>query len=121
MFHDSRDGRLRLIQQMHECTGDFPQVVRRHVGRQADRDTGSSIEQQVGEPCGQHYGLVEHAVKIGNPVDRALPQFLQETLRVGGEARFGVAHGRKGLWIVSRTPVALTIDDRVAVGEILRH
>ena len=51
----------------------------------------------------------------------ALPQFRQQHIGVGREARLGIAHGGKGLGVVRRTPVTLAIHQRVAVAEVLGH
>ncbi len=75
VFHDLRDGRFRVVDQVHERTGDFVQVVRRHVGGQADRDTGCAVEQQVRQACRQYQRFIDRAVEIRHPADGAVAEF----------------------------------------------
>ncbi|MCY1452390.1 hypothetical protein D9M71_693050 [compost metagenome] len=43
------DRGLGLIEQAHASTGDFAQVMRRHIGSHAHGDTGGTVEQDVGQ------------------------------------------------------------------------
>src|SRR3569833_2355491 len=78
-------------------------------------------EAEIITPRGQHRGLVERAVEIGHPVDRALSQFIEQHLRVARETRLGVTHGREGFGVVGRAPVALPVDQRIAIRKRLGH
>ena len=106
---------------MNAGGGDFAQVVRRNVGRHADRDALGAVQQQVGQSRRQNHRLLQRAVEVGLPVDRAVRQLAQQHIGVPGELRLGVAHGRERLRIVLRAPVALPVHDRIAIGERLRH
>ena len=85
--------RFGRLQQAHCRRHHFPQVVRGHVGGHPHRNTGGAIEQHVGHLGGQYRGLLHGAVKIGHPVHCALGEFAQQHIGVGGQPRFGVAHG----------------------------
>jgi hypothetical protein len=113
--------RLGLLEQPHAGGGDFAQVVRRDVGGHADRDAGRAVEQHVRQPRRQQRGLVERAVEVGRPVHRAVAELREQHLRVARQLRLGVAHRRERLRVVRRAEVALSVDDRVAVRERLRH
>ena len=114
-------GRVRVVEQLYAGGGDLAQVVRRNVGRHADRDAGRAIEQQVRQPRRQPQRLLQGAVEIGAPVDRAVGEFVEQQVGVARQARLGVAHRRERLRVVGRAPVALAVDQRIAVGKILRH
>ncbi len=121
MLAELLDAGTRLVEQTHAGGGDFAQVVRRHVGGHAHGDAGGAVEQHVGQPRRQDRRLVQGAVEVRHPVHRALPQLGQQHLGIARQARLGVAHGGEGLGIVRRAPVALAVDQRVAVAERLGH
>ena len=118
---DLRRRRLRFLEQLYAGGGDFAEVVRRDVGRHADRDPGGAVQQQVRQSRRQQYRLLERAVEIRRPVDRAVAELAEQHLCVARELRLGVAHRRKRLGIVRRAEVALAVDERIAVGKRLRH
>src|SRR3546814_10537146 len=70
----------------------FAQVVRRDVGRHADRDAARAVDEQVGERRRQHLRLALAGVVIGLEIDRILVEIGQQRVRDLGKARFGVAH-----------------------------
>ncbi len=121
VFHQLIQPGAGVIQQAHAGGGNFPQVMRRNVGSHAHGNPGGAVEQQVGQTGGQHHRLIQGAVEVRLPVHRALPQLGQQHLAVAGQTGFGVAHGSKGFGIVRRAPVALPVDQRIAVGERLSH
>ena len=93
------------------------QVVRRDVGRHADRDAGRAIDQQIGNAGGKDFGLEFAFVVVGAEIDGFLVDVFEQR---GGDARepgFGVPHGR-GRIAIDRAEVALAIDQRIAHGEI---
>ena len=98
----------------------FAQVVRRHLGGDADADAGCAVEQQERQARRQHRGFLERAVVILAEIDRALVQFGQQQLRDRRQAHFGIAHRRRRI-AVQAAEVALPVDQRVAQREILRH
>ncbi|MNO72104.1 hypothetical protein D3C76_630390 [compost metagenome] len=115
------DGSLGLVQQAHAGTGHFTQVVRRHVGGHAHGDAGGAVEQDVGQARRQYCGLLQGAVEVRHPVHGALAHFVEQHFGVARQARLGVTHGSERLRIVRCTPVALAIDQGVAIAERLRH
>ena len=100
---------------------NLAQIVRRYVGSHTHSNPGRTVEQQVGDLCGKNNWLVDTAIEVGLPINRALSQLTEEHIRVFGEFRLGVSHGCEGLRVVCTTPVALTIDQGIAIGEVLRH
>ncbi len=112
---------LRRLEEPDAGAGHLAQVVRRNIGGHAHGDAGGAIEQYVGQACRQQAGLLQGAVEIGHPFHGALAQLTEKHPGIGGEARLGVAHGGERLGIVGGAPVALAVDERVAVGELLGH
>ncbi len=121
MLHQLVQPRPGIIQQAHAGGGHLAQVVRRNIRGHAHRDAGGAVEQQVRQPGRQYCRLLQGAVEVRLPVDRALPQFGQQYLAVASQPRLGIAHGGEGLGIIRRTPVALPVHQRIAVGEGLGH
>ena len=105
---DHRDGR---VDQLGE-------VVRRDVGRHADRDPDRAVEQQVGDLGRQDRRLELFFVVVGDPVDGVLLEVGQELAGELLHPHLRVAHGRRRV-PVDRAEVALTVDQRVAHGEVL--
>ena len=97
------------------------QVVRRNVGRHADRDAGRTVDQQVGDARRQHRRLHFLAVVVRHEIDGFLVDVGQQLVRdLRSMPALGVAHSRGGV-AVDRTEVALAVDQRVAHGKVLRH
>ena len=114
------DGRLGIVDQDLDRLGHFPQIVRRDIGRHADRDAARAVHQQIGNLGRQHGRLPEPVVEVGLEIDGVLVDVLQHRDRDLGEPSFGVAIGRGGI-AVDRAEVALPVDERIAQGEVLHH
>ena len=78
------------------------------------------LASRLGNAPGQHHRLVFRAV-IGRPeVDRVLVDAVDQEPRDLGEPRLGVAH-RRGIIAVDVAEIALAVDQRIALGEVLRE
>ena len=97
---------------------DLAEVVRRDVGRHADRDAGGAVDQQVRELDGRTDGCFCGAVVVVDQVDGVLVDVGQHLGGDGRQARLGVAHGG-GAVAVDRAEVALAVHERVAHREVL--
>src|SRR5690606_37184320 len=80
----------------------------------------SATEQHDRQARGQQQRLFLIAIVIGNELDRALVQLVEQYARKWRQPRLGIAHCRRVI-AVARPEVALTIDQRVAQGKVLRH
>ena len=96
------------------------QVVRRNVGRHADRDAGRTVDEKIGNAGGKNFGLELALIVVGAEIDRFLIDVFEQRGGDAGKPGFGVPHGR-GRIAIDGAEVALAIDQRVAHGEILRH
>ena len=111
----------RRIRQQGETAGDhLVQVVRRDVGRHADRDAGRAVDQQVRNARRQNQRLVFGTIVVRSEIDGFLLEVFEQLVTDPRHAHFGVAH-RRGVVAIDRAEVALAIDQHVAQREILRH
>ena len=109
-----------MLDQVQQRDAQLIHVVRRDVGRHADRDARRAVGQQVRKGRRQDLGLLLLAVIGGLEVDGVFAQPLQQRLRHIGQAAFGVAHGG-GVIAVHIAEIALPVDQRIADREILRQ
>ncbi len=123
-LHDRGQRRLFvgvvILQRPEHRVRKLAEVVRGHVGRHADGDAAGSVGQQVGEPAGQHRGLLDPAVVIGYEIDSLLVDFTQHFHRQRRQSRLGISHGGRGV-VARRTEVPLTVDQRIPQRPRLRH
>ncbi len=95
-------------------------VVRRDAGRHADGDAGRAVSQKVRKPRRQHDRLAAFAVIGRAEIDRVLVDAFEQRLGHLGQPAFGVAHRRRVI-AVDIAEIALAVDQRIALREILRQ
>ena len=95
-------------------------VMRRDGGRHADGDAGGAVGQQVREAARQNDRLGILAIIGVAEVDGVLVDAVEDELGDIGHPRFGVAHGG-GVIAVDIAEVALPVNERIALREILRQ
>ena len=98
--HQRIQRRIRVPKQVPRGRDHLAQVVRRHVGGHPDRDAGGAVHQQVGQPRGQHVGLLLAAVVVRDELDGVLVDGGDHLHRGRGQPGLGVAH-RRGLVIAA--------------------
>ena len=113
-----RDRRSRIVDQLQQCRAQFAGIVRRDAGRHADRDTRGAVGEQVRKPRRQNDRLVVFAVIGRAEIDSVLVDAVEHRLRHRRQPALGVAH-RRGVIAVDITEIPLTVDQRVALREIL--
>ena len=69
-----RVAELGIVEQRDAGVRHLAQVVRRDVGRHADGDARAAVQQQVRHARRQDRRLLERAVEVRRPVDRAVPE-----------------------------------------------
>ena len=100
---------------------DLTEVVRRHVGRHADRDAARAVDQQVGQCRGEDLGLGADPVVGRAEVGHVLVEAFGHQHRGLREAGLGVAHRRRRVVVAERAEVAVPVDQRDAHRERLGH
>ena len=118
--HQLFGGRVRMLDQIERGVTELGGVVRRDRGRHADRDALRAIGEQVREGGGEHHRLLVLTVIGLAEIDRVLLDPVEQEARDLGHARFGVTVGG-GVIAVDIAEIALAVDERVALGEVLRQ
>jgi len=114
------DTEIGIFDQRDAAVDHLSEVVRRDVGRHADRDAAGPVHQEVREARRQNHRLLLGAVVVRLEVDGLLVDIVQQLHGRPGQPAFGVPHGR-GRIAVDRAEITLAIDERQAHGEVLRH
>ena len=109
-----------IVDQRHAGIDHFAEIVRRDVGRHADRDAAGAVDQQVRKFRRQDRRLFLGIVVVGLEIDGVLVDIAENRERRSRQARFGISIGRRRI-AVDRAEIALAVDQRHAHGEILRH
>ena len=112
-IHQVVDGRVGVAQQVQTGIHHFIEVVRRNVGRHADRNTSRAIDQQIGKFGRHDQRFFFAAVVVGAEIDGFLVQVVQQFVGDFGQADFGVTHGG-GVVAVDRAEVTLAVYQHVA-------
>jgi hypothetical protein len=109
-----------VLDQRHAGVGDLAQVVAGDLGGQAHGNAAGAVEQRKRQAGRQLAGLFGGAVVVG--MKSTVPSSISSSSRLVmlGQPRLGVAHGR-GAVAVAAAEVALAVDQRVALREVLRH
>ena len=94
--------------------------MRRDRGRHADRDALRAVGKQIGKGGRQHHRLFIRAVIGRAKIDRVLVDAVDQQPRDFGQPRLGVAHGGSVI-AVDIAEIALPVDQRIALREILRE
>ena len=120
MLHQLRDRGLRVLHQSDGRVDYLGQVVGRDIGRHANADTRSTINQQVRVARGEDGGLLALLIESGPHVHRILVEISQQFLSEALHATLGVSIGGSCV-TVDTTEVPLAIDELIAHREVLRH
>ena len=119
-LHQLFDRKIRIFHQGNQSIDHFPQIVRRDIGRHADRDTGGAVDQQIGNARRQNRRFFEGVVVVRNEIDGLFFDIRQQLFGETGHPDFGVAHGRGRIGI-DGAEVSLAIDERITHREILHQ
>ena len=112
--------RLPVLEHVDQRVADFAEIMRRDVGGHADGNPRRAVDQQVGDVGRQDGWFLQRAVEIVGEIDGVHVDVDEQFLAHFGHAGFGVAHGCRAVAVYA-AEVALTVDQRVAHREILRH
>ena len=118
--HQPIDADLGIVDQRDHGVDNLRQVVRRDIGRHADRDAGRTVDQQVRKARRHHRRLHLLLVVVRLEIDGVLVDVGHQLMGELRHARFGVTH-RGGGVAIDRTEVALSVHQQVAQRKRLRH
>ena len=114
------DFSFRLIQQTQAGIDGIAQIVWRNIGCHTDGNTGRTVYQQSRETGRQYQRLMFAAVIVGAEINGFFLDIRQHFMGNFFHADFGITHGCCGQ-AVNRTEVALTVDQHITHGKVLRH
>ena len=120
VLHQLGHGDVRVVHHGQRAVDDLAEVVRGDVGRHADRDADAAVDQEVREAAGQHDRLLARVVEVGDEVHDILLNVGHHLIRNLREPRLGVTVSRRAV-AVHVAEVAVAADERIAIGEGLRH
>ncbi len=120
VFDQLLDIQLGILQQRQTGVCHLAQIVRRDIGRHANRDAGRTVHQQIGEARREHQRFVFRAVVVRPVIHRFLVQIGEQLVGDPGHADLGVTHRRRVV-AVHRTEVALPVHQGITQRKILRH
>ena len=89
----------------------------RNAGGHAHGNAGATIQQQERQLGRQHRWFLLGAIEIGGEINGVVADFFEQGLvGEGGQPRFGVTHGGRGI-VIHRAEVAVAIEQRMAAGK----
>ena len=113
-------GQVRVLNKGQGGIHHLTKVVRRDVGRHANRNTPGAVDQHVREAGGQDRWFTVLAIVVVLEINRVFFDVGQDRRGRLVHADFGVTHRRRVI-AVHRAKVALTVQKRQRHGEVLRH
>ncbi len=111
---------MGVLDEPDAAVDDLAKIVRRDVGRHADRDARRAVDQQIRKRRRQQGRLFRGLVVVRREIDRFLVEIRLHVVGERLESRFGITHRRRRI-AVDRPVVALPVHERVAHIEVLRH
>ncbi len=117
-LHQLVERALGVVDDQLDAVDHLAQVVRRDVGRHADRDARRAVDQQVRVGRGEDRGLLLGAVVGRHEIDGVLVDVLEQLGRQTRQLDLGVTHRRRRV-AVDRAEVALAVDQGMAHRERL--
>ena len=118
VLHQVRQGGVGIVQHADARTDDLPQVMGRDIGGHTHGDAGGTVDQQIGEPAGQHPGLLAALIEVGVPVHGVLFDVPQHFACDLGKPGLSVSVGRRGI-AIHGAEVAVAVHQHIAHGEVL--
>ena len=112
--------RARTLDEVQRRVAHLLQIMRRNARRHADRDAAGAVREQVRDARGEHDRLLLLAVIGLAEIDRVFVDAVEQRRRDGRQLGLGVAHRRRVI-AVDIAEIALAVDQRIALREILRE
>ncbi len=119
-LHQLVERGVRFRNERERGVDDLAGIMRRDVGRHADGDAVAAVDQQVGKARRQDARLLLGLVVVRLEIDRVLVDVVEQQRGGTRQPNLGVAHRRRRI-AVHRAEIALSVDQRHAHRERLRH
>ena len=119
-LHEFGNIRFGVVNKVDRRVYSFGDVVRRNVACHTDCDTARSVDEKFGDLRRHYFGFLQAAVVVVAHIDGVFVEIRHDLARDLSHSRFGVPHCSRAV-AVDRAEVALTVNERVAHREILRH
>ena len=119
-LHQRLVRQLRIADEGNGGLGHLHQVVRGNLGGHGHGNARGAVEQDHRQPRRQQFRLGGRAVVVWHEFHRTLVDLVEQQAGVLREPCLGVTHGGRAV-AITRTEVALAINQRVAQAEVLRH
>ena len=94
--------------------------MRGDIGRHTDGNTHGAVDQQVREAAGQHGRLISRIIEVRHHIDDIFLDVGHHFVRDLREFCLGVTVCSRAVTVYV-TEVTLSFDERIAIGEVLRH
>ena len=120
ILHQFGDGDVGIIHHGDAGIDTLGEIVGRHVGGHTHGDAGSTVDQEVGDTCGEHGRLAVGVVVVGLEVDRVGVDVAEHLFADFLQTHLGVSHGGRSV-AVDRAEIALTFDETLSHGPGLSH
>ena len=108
VFHQAFNADIRIIGIGQAGINHFGKVMRCHVGRHTDSNTGRTIHQQVWNTGWQNVRNTLRAIVVIDPIYGIFFQIGQEFMGQLGHTYFGITHCGRTI-AINRTKVPLSI------------
>ena len=119
-FHHLFGGNIRVLDIRDNSVAHFAQIMGGNVGGHTHGNTGRTVDEQSRQFGRQYRRFHQRTVVVGNHFNGVFIQIAQHFFGNALQAAFGITHSGGGI-AVNGTEVALSVNKRLAQGEILHH
>ena len=120
VFHQFFHRALGVIHTVNRCVDDLTEVVRGNIGRHTNRNTHRTVYQKVGETGRQNRGLLQAVIKVGHHGNNILIKIAHHFICNLIKTCLGITVSSRAV-TVYRTEVTVSLNQRIAHREVLRH
>src|SRR5436190_4633953 len=111
VFHQLLERDFRVVDLGTDSINDFAEIVRWNVGRHADSDAGSAVNEQIWKGSWKNRRFGAGFVIIWDEIHGILIHVRHQRCAEMSHPRFGVTHGRRGI-AFDGAEVTLPVDKR---------
>ena len=120
VFHQVVHRALGVIHTVDGSVNYLTQVVRRNIGCHTNRNTHRAVYQQIGETGREYRRLLQTVIEVGHHRNDVLIKIAHHFIGNLIKTRFGITVCSCAV-TVNRTKVSVSLNQRIAHREVLRH